>query len=96
VDLDLFSEIHRVERALKNHSCAEALAWCSENKASLRKLKVRCRDIYPNDNEYIYRAHWNSSYDFRSILSLREQGSESKPVLMLANILLLGRRHKNI
>ncbi|EKM57524.1 uncharacterized protein PHACADRAFT_251198 [Phanerochaete carnosa HHB-10118-sp] len=39
VDLELFSEIRRVEEALKKHSCAEALAWCSENKAALRKVK---------------------------------------------------------
>ncbi|KAJ3822583.1 macrophage erythroblast attacher isoform 1 [Lentinula raphanica] len=39
VDLDLFSDIRRIERALSQHSCTEALAWCSENKASLRKVK---------------------------------------------------------
>ncbi|KAF8591289.1 hypothetical protein K439DRAFT_1650826 [Ramaria rubella] len=39
VDIDLFSEIHRIEDALRNHSCTEALAWCSENKAALRKIK---------------------------------------------------------
>ncbi|KAF5389545.1 hypothetical protein D9757_004169 [Collybiopsis confluens] len=40
VDLDLFSDIRRVEHALSDHSCTEALAWCSENKASLRKVKA--------------------------------------------------------
>ncbi|GJE85210.1 CTLH/CRA C-terminal to LisH motif domain-containing protein [Phanerochaete sordida] len=39
VDLELFSEIRRVEEALKRHSCTEALAWCSENKTALRKAK---------------------------------------------------------
>ncbi|KAJ3742729.1 CTLH/CRA C-terminal to lish motif domain-containing protein [Lentinula detonsa] len=39
VDLDLFSDIRRIEGALSEHSCTEALAWCSENKASLRKVK---------------------------------------------------------
>ncbi|KAJ3932382.1 MAG: CTLH/CRA C-terminal to lish motif domain-containing protein [Lentinula lateritia] len=39
VDLDLFSDIRRIESALSEHSCTEALAWCSENKASLRKVK---------------------------------------------------------
>ncbi|KAF8521027.1 CTLH/CRA C-terminal to lish motif domain-containing protein [Gautieria morchelliformis] len=39
VDIDLFSEIHRIEDALRNHSCTEALAWCSENKSALRKIK---------------------------------------------------------
>lgn len=39
VDIDLFSDIKRIEDALARHSCAEALAWCSENKAALRKIK---------------------------------------------------------
>lgn len=39
VDLELFAEIRRVEDALKRHSCTEALTWCSENKAALRKAK---------------------------------------------------------
>ena len=33
-------DIRRIEDALKRHSCLEALAWCSENKTALRKLKV--------------------------------------------------------
>ncbi|PIL23547.1 transporter [Ganoderma sinense ZZ0214-1] len=39
VDVDLFSDIRRIEDALARKSCTEALAWCSENKAALRKLK---------------------------------------------------------
>ncbi|KZT04505.1 uncharacterized protein LAESUDRAFT_727983 [Laetiporus sulphureus 93-53] len=39
VDIDLFSDICRIEEALKHQSCTEALAWCSENKSALRKLK---------------------------------------------------------
>ncbi|OSD01393.1 hypothetical protein PYCCODRAFT_1436319 [Trametes coccinea BRFM310] len=39
VDIDLFSDIRRIEDALNRKSCSEALAWCSENKAALRKLK---------------------------------------------------------
>ena len=40
VDIDLFSDIRRIEDALNRKSCTEALAWCSENKQALRKLKV--------------------------------------------------------
>lgn len=36
----MFTDIHRIELALGRHSCTEALTWCSENKAALRKLKV--------------------------------------------------------
>ncbi|CAL1699284.1 unnamed protein product [Somion occarium] len=39
VDIDLFSDIRRIEDALRRQSCTEALAWCSENKAALRKMK---------------------------------------------------------
>lgn len=39
MDIDLFSDVHRIEAALRGHSCTEALAWCSENKATLRKAK---------------------------------------------------------
>ncbi|EJD51138.1 hypothetical protein AURDEDRAFT_111798 [Auricularia subglabra TFB-10046 SS5] len=39
VDIELFQYIQRVEDALANHSCTEALAWCSENKVALRKAK---------------------------------------------------------
>ncbi|TCD70713.1 GID complex subunit containing RING finger motif [Steccherinum ochraceum] len=39
VDIELFSDIRRIEDALNRRSCTEALAWCSENKAALRKLK---------------------------------------------------------
>ncbi|KAL1741927.1 CTLH/CRA C-terminal to lish motif domain-containing protein [Schizophyllum fasciatum] len=39
VDIDLFTDIRRIESALQAHSCAEALAWCSENKVTLRKIK---------------------------------------------------------
>ncbi|KAH9973794.1 CTLH/CRA C-terminal to lish motif domain-containing protein [Lactifluus volemus] len=36
VDIDLFMDIRRIEDALSRHSCAEALAWCGENKNALR------------------------------------------------------------
>ncbi|KAI0044960.1 hypothetical protein FA95DRAFT_1496231 [Auriscalpium vulgare] len=39
VDIELFMDIRRIEDALRSRSCAEALAWCSENKSALRKLK---------------------------------------------------------
>ncbi|KAJ7064914.1 CTLH/CRA C-terminal to lish motif domain-containing protein [Mycena amicta] len=39
VDIDLFADIKRIEAALAKHSCTEALTWCSENKAALRKMK---------------------------------------------------------
>jgi len=41
----MFMDIRRIELGLMNHSCTEALAWCNENKAALRKSKVH----YPHD-----------------------------------------------
>ena len=40
VDVDMFMDIRRIELGLVDHSCTKALAWCNENKAALRKLKV--------------------------------------------------------
>ncbi|CAE6457085.1 unnamed protein product [Rhizoctonia solani] len=39
VDTELFAEIRKVEDALQEQKCAVALAWCSENKAALKKMK---------------------------------------------------------
>ncbi|GAN10010.1 macrophage erythroblast attacher protein [Mucor ambiguus] len=39
VDIQLFAQSEKIEQALRNHSCKECLAWCSENKSSLRKMK---------------------------------------------------------
>ncbi|POW09946.1 hypothetical protein PSTT_06392 [Puccinia striiformis] len=36
-DAPLFSELDRIEKALNDHSCSEALAWCKENSAALKK-----------------------------------------------------------
>ena len=44
-DLDLFTDIRRVEEALERHSCTEALVWCTENKVALRKAKVCTRSV---------------------------------------------------
>ncbi|PPQ80552.1 hypothetical protein CVT25_001586 [Psilocybe cyanescens] len=41
VDIELFSDIRRIEDGLARHSCTEALAWCNENKTALRKIKAR-------------------------------------------------------
>jgi len=41
VDIELFSDIRRIEDALSRRSCTEALTWCSENRNALRKVKVR-------------------------------------------------------
>lgn len=41
VDIKLFAELVRIESALlEKHSCAEALAWCGENRGTLKKQEV--------------------------------------------------------
>lgn len=41
VDLQLFIECHKIEEALTSkRSCAEALAWCGENRGTLKKTQV--------------------------------------------------------
>ena len=56
VDIELFAEIRRVKVALEHQSCTEALAWCSENKAALRKIKVRQRCIPPSIFRFTFRT----------------------------------------
>lgn len=41
VDVELFAQSARIEEALKLHSCSECIQWCSDNRNSLKKLKVR-------------------------------------------------------
>ncbi|KAG9299599.1 hypothetical protein G9A89_020770 [Geosiphon pyriformis] len=37
VDVELFTQSRRVEQALRQYSCTEALQWCKENKSNLSK-----------------------------------------------------------
>ncbi|WVR07045.1 hypothetical protein IAU60_004084 [Kwoniella sp. DSM 27419] len=40
VDVKLFAELTKIETALMDkHSCVEALAWCGENRGTLKKTK---------------------------------------------------------
>lgn len=41
VELDLFQELRRIEQALREGSAVEALHWCKDNSATLKKSKVR-------------------------------------------------------
>ncbi|KAG5519766.1 hypothetical protein PMAC_000039 [Pneumocystis sp. 'macacae'] len=40
VDIDLFIRCREIEEALKNRNTMKCLAWCSENRAFLRKNKI--------------------------------------------------------
>lgn len=40
VDVDVFVQCARIEASLKRGSTTECLAWCAENKNTLRKNKV--------------------------------------------------------
>jgi macrophage erythroblast attacher len=40
VDVELFTQSAKIEDALKRHSCTECIQWCSDNRNSLKKLKV--------------------------------------------------------
>lgn len=55
VDIGLFAECHRIEEALTDRqSCSEALAWCGENRGTLKKTQVgkeaRKEDFLCGDN----------------------------------------------
>lgn len=40
VDIDVFRQCWRIEESLKNGSTAECLAWCVDNKVTLKKQNV--------------------------------------------------------
>ncbi|KAL7408908.1 CTLH/CRA C-terminal to lish motif domain-containing protein [Mrakia frigida] len=39
VDIDLFLELQRIEKSIQAGSCSDALAWCGENRGTLKKMK---------------------------------------------------------
>lgn len=41
VDIDVFVSGHKVIESLQQGNSAEALKWCQENKARLKKIEVR-------------------------------------------------------
>jgi hypothetical protein len=41
VELHIFGGAQRVVEALRGHDCSEALAWCEDNRARLRKAKSK-------------------------------------------------------
>ena len=42
VDTKLFAELNKIETALiEKQSVVDALAWCGENRGTLKKIKVR-------------------------------------------------------
>ena len=41
VDARVFRDAGKVIDGLKSHDCQEALAWCSENRSKLKKMKSK-------------------------------------------------------
>ena len=78
----MFMDIRRIELGLVNHSCTEALAWCNENKAALRKLKVHyLQQLLLEDLAHIFwRARWNLTSGSRSILNSLAFVKRMKPL----------------
>jgi len=67
VDIDLFTDIRRIETALSRHSCTEALSWCNENKTVLRKIKVSPHPVYPSgyDDKNVLLYQSTLEFDLR-------------------------------
>lgn len=40
VDTELFVGARKIQLALANKSCSEALQWCNDNKTNLKRIKV--------------------------------------------------------
>lgn len=93
VDIELFMEIKRIEDALRNNSCSEALLWCNENKAALRKAKVSYLQggDCPVSDRVEHRVHWSLICDCRSSLSWLGHASARRPSRTHASICIRGK-----
>ena len=74
VDLEVFAHCHKIAESLERQSTAEALAWCAEHKAVMRKANVSrsCRgEINGRVGLTICscRAYSSSSSDCKNTLS---------------------------
>lgn len=94
VELDLFTEVQRIETALAGGSAAMALAWCKDNSTALKKGNVRgmlrwgpliCTDIRYS----LRRARSSSIYAFSNLSNSLERRSERKPSNTAESILFL-------
>lgn len=73
MDIALFQECTRIEAALvKKQSCAEALAWCGENRGTLKKTKVWTRQL-PMSSLYPILIPWTNISQNYLEFSLRLQ-----------------------
>lgn len=51
MDIKLFAELAKIENALvERHSCTEGLAWCGENRGTLKKTKVTLFHLFLLNN----------------------------------------------
>ena len=41
MDVHVFLAARRVVQSLRRHDCSEALAWCEENRAKLKKSRSK-------------------------------------------------------
>ena len=72
VDLEVFAHCHQIADSLKRGSTAEALAWCAEHKALMKKSNVRYPPSYDGSSvtdDHSRSTLWSSSSVFRNTLN---------------------------
>lgn len=84
--MDVFVQCSKVETSLRRGSTVECLAWCGENKTSLKKMNVRYLSIPPLALiTKTCRALLSSSFAYSNISSWFEQVTRKKLQYTLRN-----------
>jgi len=68
VDIEVFVSGHKVIESLQQGNCSEALKWCQENKARLRKIEVRNDLVSVYNINGLNRVTLNFRLEFKSFL----------------------------
>lgn len=80
VDLDVFSQCQRIADSLRKGGTKEALQWCGENKAALKKIQVCPDGMIALDVLLMWwsRIRWNLNCGYNSTLKCCEMVQRQK------------------
>ncbi|CAG8766012.1 9001_t:CDS:2, partial [Cetraspora pellucida] len=84
VDIDLFTEAHVIEQALRKNRCTEALRWCNENK----KVIELCRENKIEEALKYSKEHFKAYIDVnkKSVQDPKKSDSQPGPIRRRDNV----------
>ncbi|CAG8813725.1 28280_t:CDS:2, partial [Gigaspora margarita] len=79
VDIDLFTEAHVIEQALRKNRCTEALRWCNENK--IQEVIELCRENKREEALKYSKEHFKAYIDVnkKGAQDVKKTDSQSGP-----------------